>query len=208
MYQDTATWTSPSGVVVRFKVPTASRDMLAFEHTLQTRLAPLYQDTATPVYTPPTDIVYACAEWLRGLVISHADTDQLFKWSLGPDSVVALAIHAFNTGSLGEEALENISLATRVSAKGGCECRICTGRLTDEPTPEQRATCLYAGVSDATHYRIAAAAPFLDSPSMECPWWVFETVRAIKAEGAKVARERERSQQRKREIDKRLGSRA
>lgn len=210
MYRRFATWIAPSGVEVRYMVPSVTSELLPMEHAIETRLGAMYRDPDNAPTCPPLDDVQACARWARAFVVGERhDLDDLFDYALSPDATVALAVTIFNEASLKVAEVEAIRKLVSISASGGCECRICTGQFRDgeAPTEHDLSLCRYGEVSRATSYLVETAVPFMSSVDMNLPWSVFETVRLIRAENAKVAVARSRDAERKRRVDEKLNTR-
>ena len=120
---------------------------------------------------------------------------QLIDGALSWGAQHALASAVVARHALTASAAATLRRACELFVDGGCECPVCTGatdikrRIPCRYTPHER-TLLHAAV---------ALGPQLDAPSLDGPWWVWQTSSIWRAARAQAAtRERKLKEERDR----------
>lgn len=187
------TWRGPEGLALDYTTPTTAREVLDLELLLYTELRG----------QPSPRAVAEAVMWARAYV-PHVEAYDL----LAPQQALDVALAIYETASLTPEVTSQITSATQVTASGGCECRICAGRIRrDEARAHDRALCRYRDVGEVAEAVLHVAAPLLDGNLLDAPWWVYQARRAVQAGQSAATRERESKQAAKRRVDELLARR-
>lgn len=187
------TWRGPGGQALDYTTPRTAREVLDLELLLYTELRS----------EPTPRAVAEAVQWARAYVSCVEAYDLL-----SPQQALDVALAIYAAASLPAEVTSQITSATQVTASGGCECRICAGRIRrEEARAHDRALCRYRDVGEAAEAVLHVAAPLLDGNLLDAPWWVYQARRAVQAGQSAATRERESKAAAKRRADEVLARR-
>lgn len=192
-------WRSAS-LEVRFSIPQTTKELLTIEGLASCYLVPRHKQGKS---RPSPDHMRVCRDWVQPYIVSNNEghtTEELLYWRLSPAQIVDLAVSVRNEAALDTDVFNQIKEAAKITALGGCDCRICSGMvLESDIDAHTRSLCKYSGLGEVANGLMVTASPLRDGDKLNAPFWVFQVEQALvlgRGEGRQEQEQRARIRER------------
>jgi len=142
--------------------------------------------------------------WASPYITVEGEADTL-AWmdTLSPLRALQVSQLPYRVASIGDGVYLDIEDLATIWASGGCQCRICVGRVNQEDArPTDLKLCKYTDTSNLALSFANHAAPLVKGLGdvLQAPWWIYQTVQAVQTGTGRAIQEQAEKQKIKEQV--------
>lgn len=195
--RSTITHTTRSSLTLHLRTPRAQAEIVGLE------LAMLYEDRGEILRFVASCVVEHDGEGEEG---EEVDALTALDSLTSPDEQLDLAVMLLDACRPPADHLDDVTALSRIIHSGGCQCRICSGRIKGrDPLPHELSLCRYGETTAHAFALYRLTAPHTSANLLHEHPALTSIATAIRLGESQAADDRRKERERKGEINRMLG---